>query len=163
MNSVRKLSYRSDLGELQRLCGDVGVYCGEREIDPDTTLALTLCLDELFTNTLKYGYCADASVMGAAAASAQSGSAHAADPAVDRVVEIYLQRHTDRVTVCYCDRGQPFDPFDSALSLPDVAQLSPDALPTGGFGIHLLRKLCSEVSYVRKGDTNVVSLSFIWG
>lgn len=164
MNTVRKLSYRNDLGELQRLCCDVGAYCCEHGIDPDTALALTLCLDELFTNTIKYGYCATADSFAnhQSVTTGDSGAGEATTAGCAWAVEIYLERHEDRVTVCYHDWGRPFDPFGDAPLLPEVAELPLESLPTGGFGIHLLRKLCSEVGYVRKGDTNIVSLALIW-
>lgn len=150
MSTVRKLSYRSDLCELKHMCRDVSDYCREHSVDADTALALTLCLDELFTNTLKHGY-------GAAADAAQR-----ADALADLLVEIHLECHEDRVLVRYYDSGQPFDPFDSLPPLPDVATIAPETLPTSGFGIHLLRKLCTEARYAREGDRNTVSLSFVW-
>lgn len=146
MSTVRKLSYRSELRELERICCDVGAYCREHGIDPDTALALTLCLDELFTNTLKYGY------KSVAIANAQ----------VDLPVDIHLERRPDGVIVIYRDRGDRFDPFSETQSLPDVDALAPEALPTSGFGIHLLRRLCSEARYAREGDTNTISLTFNW-
>lgn len=184
MSTVRKLSYRSDLGELRRISRDVSAYCHEHAIDPDTALALTLCLNELFTNTLKYGYCA-ASPTGAAGGRADSetrrtpdrvtdtrldgmggGKADIAEQLVEAItnffVEINLERHENRVLVRYCDRGQPFDPFINPQPLPDMQATEPETLLTGGFGIHLLRRLCSDARYAREGENNVISLTFVW-
>lgn len=177
MSTVRKLSYRSDLGELQRITRDVSAYCREQSIDPDTALALTLCLNELFTNTLKYGY-RPVSPSGMAADDATAGNApqataegfnrptgaadQLADTFAELLVEVDLERQANQVLVRYSDRGQPFNPFINPRPLPDMRASEPEALLTGGFGIHILRQLCSDARYAREGESNVISLTFAW-
>lgn len=161
MSRTRKLSYRSDLSELERIEQDVAVYCREHGIDPDTALALTLCLDELFTNTVRHGY---GQRWGEAAGDEEDSCVKAApDGSCDpqRRIEILLEHLGDSVRVRYCDDGHPFDPFSDAPPPPRL-EVEPEHLPTGGFGIQLLRKLCSDYRYEREGDRNRIDLAFIW-
>lgn len=150
MNTVRTLSYRNCLDELSQIAQDVCAYCREHKVDPDTALALTLCLNELFTNTVKYAYPVPPKCAKAAAAQATT-----------RSIEVCLRRMDDRMEVHYSDDGHPFNPCADAQCAPDL-EVPVAELPTGGFGLYLLRQLSSEIVYSRNGSRNQVRLSFIW-
>ncbi|HWZ27704.1 MAG TPA: anti-sigma factor antagonist, partial [Gemmatimonadales bacterium] len=75
-------------------------------------------------------------------------------------VSIDVELSTDRLYVTLTDNGEPFNPLDRAA--PDTA-LSVDERQIGGLGIHLVRRLMDEVTYLRRADRNVVSLAKLLG
>lgn len=70
-------------------------------------------------------------------------------------IKIQLDMYPDRVELTIRDDGQPFDPF--SYPEPDTS-LPLEQRPTGGLGIHLVRKLIHHVSYERISGQNVVHL-----
>ncbi len=55
------------------------------------------------------------------------------------------------------DRGSPFDPL--AKATPDTNQAIEER-PIGGLGIHMVKKVTSELLYQRENDTNKLTLIF---
>jgi serine/threonine-protein kinase RsbW len=94
---------------------------------------LNLALEELFTNTVQHGGC--------------QGMADA--------VHIRLERAGDGVCVEFGDRGQAFDPV--AAPSPDLE--SPlEERHAGGLGIHLVRKIMSDLRYRRADEWNLITM-----
>jgi anti-anti-sigma factor len=100
--------------------------------------SVSVALDELLNNTIAYGF-----------AGRRGGE-----------VSIDVELSTDRLYVTLTDNGEPFNPLDRAA--PDTA-LSVDERQIGGLGIHLVRRLMDEVTYLRRADRNVVSLAKLLG
>lgn len=96
--------------------------------------SLIVVLDELLSNTIKYGL-----------SGVEGGWI---------TVEAELQ--PDRLLLTLIDNGKPFNPLGSAV--PDVT-LSVEERPIGSLGIHLVRQLMDEVNYQRRDDNNVVVLA----
>ena len=96
--------------------------CAAHGADPETTYALRLAVEELGTNTIKYGY---------------SGM-DAGDIALD------FAAHPDRFVLTLTDWGKPFDP--RAAPQPNVT-LSAEQRPVGGLGVYLVMSMMDEVSY----------------
>ena len=71
----------------------------------------------------------------------------------DGRVEVLLQLDDDRVVIELTDRGQSFD----LGAVPPPPQPE-ERLAEGGYGLHIIRSLMSEVSYVRDGERNVLRM-----
>jgi len=122
-----------DLAELQRLSTEVAHFCQEHSLDNDVAFDLNLALEELFTNSVHHGGC--------------EGMADA--------VHIRLECARDGVRVEFCDRGLAFDP----VSAPGPDLESPlETREPGGLGIHLVRKLMSDLRYRRSDEWNRITM-----
>jgi len=131
--SAATFALSGNLTELQRLQAEVARFCGEHRLDGEVAFDLNLALEELFTNTVMHGGC--------------KGLADA--------VHIRLERAGDGVRVEFCDRGAAFDPI--AAPGPDLE--SPlESRPTGGLGIHLVRKIMCDLAYRRSDEWNRITM-----
>ncbi len=119
------------------------IDCLRREIDEFGTLhglprklvfQLTLILEELITNVIKYGY--------------QDEDEHKID------IRLTLQPGVAIVRVK--DDGQPFNPLDAPKA---EAHGNAEKRKIGGMGIHLLRNLMDTIEYERLEDQNVLCLT----
>ena len=81
--------------------------------------------------------------------------ANARDDA-EHEIEINIERAKNRLTVTITDDGVPFNPLGAEI--PDTT-LSLADRDTGGLGIHLVRSLVDELSYQRRIDRNVVTMT----
>ncbi|MCZ0813678.1 MAG: ATP-binding protein [Pseudomonadota bacterium] len=62
--------------------------------------------------------------------------------------------------VVLTDRGRPLPGRTPPPGLHQDLEVTPDALPEGGFGWLLIRELTEEVSYIRSPDENRLTLIF---
>lgn len=101
------------------------------DMPPALQFVAELVLDELVTNTIKYG-----------------------GPG-DRTIDLDLNFDGRELQLTLTDNALPFDPW----SVPPIAALETDDIDTvtiGGRGIHMLRNATDERSYERVGGKNVV-------
>ena len=120
-----------DLSELDRLTGAVDAFCDERDVPPQFAMQLNLVLEELFTNTVSYGY---------------DGRDRAGQP-----IRVTLSVANDAVLAEISDGGRPFDPLQ--VPPPDLTS-DVDERAVGGLGVHFLRTLMSDLNYVRRNERN---------
>ena len=97
-------------------------------------MQLDVAMDELFGNIARYAY---------------------APGEGDATVRINVDAETRVAEVTLIDSGIPFNPLEA--SQPDTSASAEDR-PIGGLGIFLVRKTMDDVSYVRDGDRNVLTL-----
>jgi len=95
--------------------------------------SFNICIEELFTNVVKYGY-------------------------KDEPGKIYIDitKLNDVFTIRIIDNSHEFNPL--LHTDPDITQ-SADDRPIGGLGIFMVKKMMDEVSYVYKNRQNIVILS----
>ena len=93
-------------------------------------LKLALVLEELLTNTIKYGNGKDS----------------------EATVRLVLEIADGRLRVTYEDDAPAFDP------LQQIAATTPGSANVGGFGLHLIRGLVETMTYARQSERNVVGL-----
>ena len=98
------------------------------------TTKFNLVFDELLSNVITYAYRNDD----------------------EHEIEINIERARNRLTVTIADDGVPFNPLGAEI--PDTT-LSLADRDTGGLGIHLVRSLVDELSYQRRIDRNVITLT----
>jgi serine/threonine-protein kinase RsbW len=101
--------------------------------DSGVALRVALIIEELATNTIKYGYARECE-----------------DP-----IRIALAFEQGRLTVTYEDQAPPFDP------LQQIAATTPGSAPAGGFGLHMIRGLAESMDYTRDGQRNVVCVVLV--
>jgi anti-sigma regulatory factor (Ser/Thr protein kinase) len=128
-----ELHLANDLAGLADLPEQVERFGAEQRLPGNVVNALNVVLDEAVSNAINHGY--DAGARGE--------------------IAVRLRRTADRVEVEVADDGRPFDPLQAPP--PDLT-LPLDQRPIGGLGIHLIRNLMDEVSYVRRGNRNVLKM-----
>lgn len=95
-------------------------------------LRLVLVIEELFTNTIKHGYCRES----------------------NRPVRISLGRRDDVAHLDYRDQGPPFDPIHTTPCIPE--DIPPSQV--GGMGLQLIQTLGCNASYIYERGWNIVRL-----
>ena len=105
-----------------------------QQVSPDAVYLVSLAIEELVTNCIKYGY----------------------DNSNDHTVDIALSVDAGVLRMEVVDDGRAFNPLEVAA--PDVS-LAMEDRPIGGLGIHLLRELSDEVRYERRDGTNRLTLT----
>jgi serine/threonine-protein kinase RsbW len=109
-------------------------WLGEQQTSPEAGFLVSLAIEELVTNCIKYGY----------------------DDAGEHTIDIELSLAGHTLTMIVVDDGHPFDPL--AAPPPDLS-LAIEDRPIGGLGIHLLRELADDVTYERRDGTNRLTLT----
>jgi serine/threonine-protein kinase RsbW len=122
------------LAELERLAGAVGEFCRDQGIEENVEFDLNLVLEELFMNSVHHGGCA--------------GKADA--------IQVKLRKADGAVQLEYADRGTPYNPLEAPE--PDLNASLMDR-QVGGLGVHLMRRIMTDLRYERSGDTNHLSMT----
>jgi serine/threonine-protein kinase RsbW len=119
----------NELSEIGRLGQELQHFAESIGLSPKIQMQLQLILEELVTNIMRYGYADENRHYITVRVQLQDG---------DLVVEVE-------------DDGRPFNPLEAA---PPDLNLSLEAMPVGGLGLHLVRNLTSELRYERKQEKN---------
>jgi serine/threonine-protein kinase RsbW len=123
----------NDFVSLHVLMKDVTHFLEMNGVDDGTVYLANLGLEELITNTVKYGYDVPGTYM----------------------IEVLLKVDAEGVSLTIIDDGHPFNPVtherkDLAVRIEDRA--------IGGLGILLLKKQFDRIDYRRDEGRNVVEL-----
>jgi anti-sigma regulatory factor (Ser/Thr protein kinase) len=103
-------------------------------VPADASYLVSLAIEELVTNCIKYGY----------------------DDSDGHTVGIILSLDGRTLTMEVIDDGRAFNPLD--VPPPDMS-LAMEGRPIGGLGIHLLRQLADQMTYERRGGENRLVLT----
>jgi serine/threonine-protein kinase RsbW len=125
------------LSELARLHGWVERLASEHSISSRTQFAMELCLEEVLSNVIRHGY-----------ASAPDGS----------VTVQFTEPQSHQFLLIVEDQAPCFNP------LSFTAQKSPsssDEVPSGGWGIRLLREFADSIEYQRLPGGNRLLIGFL--
>jgi anti-sigma regulatory factor (Ser/Thr protein kinase) len=113
----------------------VGSFCAGRKLAPDLVSRAKIIVEELFTNTIKYGYCGECDL------------------------PVRLNLVADPVlTLVYEDDAPPFDPLRWKSGRMGIA---PDEAPEGEAGIPMILGLAAGVVYVRLSNTNRLTITLL--
>lgn len=104
------------------------------DVSPGAAYLANLAIEELVTNSIKYGY----------------------DDQAQHLIEVTLALENGNLVITVVDDGHAFDPL--AATTPDMALPVVDR-PIGGLGIHLLRKMSDTMTYERRENLNRVTLT----
>ncbi len=132
----RRLLLCADLGELDRLGAFARDIGRDERLNGDQIFALELCLEEAVANIIMHG----------------GPGEHAG-----KHIAVTIMRGAPSLMVCLEDDGGPFDP--TAVPPPKVAASLEEAR-VGGMGVHLIRKLCTDMRYERVAGRNRLTLIF---
>lgn len=112
--------------------GQAEIWARQAGLPEALTLRLVLVIEELFTNTIKHGYCEES----------------------NRQVVISLDLQDGLAVLDYRDQAPPFDPIGTVVQLP--ADRAPSEV--GGMGLRLIQSLGLQAQYARENGWNIVHL-----
>jgi anti-sigma regulatory factor (Ser/Thr protein kinase) len=128
---------RAELAELDRLHTWLEGHCESHRLSYRLSFQLDLCVTELVTNVISYGY--------------------PGQPAPEEVIAVHFAATPTHVVLEIIDQGVAFDPL--AQPAPELAR-SLDEAKIGGLGLPLVRKNVEEIAYRREHGSNRLRLSF---
>ena len=120
-------TFRSDLGNLEKICDFVTIYAKKAGLDERQVYAVQLAVDEAATNIIEHGYRC-------------TGQGD---------VQITCKPEVDGLRVILHDHAPPFDPDEIPEPITDVPL---EELKPRGLGIFLMRKMMDEVTYEFNAD-----------
>jgi len=129
----RSFELKNKLSELKALSQHLIAFGRHIGLSQISISKINICLDELFTNTVLYGFKDDR----------------------EHKIKFTLQADDNILIVGIEDDGVPFNPLEKkAIEFPaDVMSAQ-----IGGLGIHITRKLVDEMSYERKRGKNRLTI-----
>ena len=130
----RHLVLHNDIQQIPQLAEFVETIADEAGIDQSLAMSLNLALEEAVSNVILYAY--------------PEGS--------DGLVDIEAIIRKDRLDFCITDSGKPFDPTKKEDA--DIT-LGVEERQIGGLGIYLVRNIMDSLSYERKDDKNILSMT----
>lgn len=124
-----------DLGELSQMLVRLEEFAETHGVSPRQTQRITLSVDELVTNIIRYG----------------TGEFEHAG------IHLWATIANDTFRIEIEDHGIPFDPFREA-PVPDTT-LPLEERPIGGLGVFLVQSLMTSTHYERIEDRNRITLT----
>ena len=128
-----KFELKNSVSELKALHQHLDNWGGDIGLLANSILRINICLDELFTNIVSYGF----------------------DDDLEHIIIFTLSGDNDLVVINIEDNGIPFNPLGKIdPDFPDNVE----SADIGGLGIHIIKKLMDNVSYERKQGQNKLSM-----
>jgi len=125
---------KNEVPETERVLRAVTQFCDLHQAPPRALHAITLALDEILTNVIRYAH--------------NDGAAHE--------ITVRVEHTTKGLTAEIEDDGKAFNP----LAAPPVDVTKPlSEREVGGLGIHLVRSLMNDVAYERRDGKNVLTIT----
>ena len=138
--SVLSFTIKNRLEELARLADIIDARSEERNWPDGWAINLNVCLDELITNVISYGY---------------RDHPDGRDAESDEIRIVVIEADDDLIVEME-DHGSSYNPFVEAPE-PDVDASVKDR-KIGGLGVYLVKQLTDEASWERRGDINHIRL-----
>lgn len=134
---MKKINFKisNSIQELSKLPEIIDSIAKEFDLNDDKLFAIQLCLDEIITNTVNYGY---------------------PDGKYDDIL-IFFELIDEKTNVTIEDKGRPFNPL--LKESPDINK-SLDSREIGGLGIHFVKKLSKSQVYKRDNEKNILKINF---
>lgn len=128
-----KFELKNSTSELKALHQHLDNWGGDIGLSANSILRINICLDELFTNIVSYGF----------------------DDDLEHIIIFTLSGDNNLVVINIEDNGIPFNPLEKIdPDFPDNVE----SADIGGLGIHIIKKLMDNVSYERKQGQNKLSM-----
>jgi serine/threonine-protein kinase RsbW len=137
MHCIYRTRVKNELPALKQLATALERELIGRNIPEQIVFEINLCLEEILTNIIQYGF--------------PDGRKHE--------IDVALSLHDSVLTITIIDAGAAFDPTRPTIH-PDIyAELSQRDI--GGLGLHIVHEMMDEVRYERKRSQNRLTLKKI--
>jgi serine/threonine-protein kinase RsbW len=113
---------KNDLSELETLCQHLNKFGQDAALSEACITDVNICLDELFTNIVCYGFEDD----------------------LEHMTRFSMQLNSNVLTISIEDEGVPFNPLE--MEDPEIPADLID-VRIGGLGIHIVRKLMDNIRF----------------
>jgi serine/threonine-protein kinase RsbW len=133
VNTQISFELKNNLSELDTLEEKLNQFCSRIGLVNRCLCEINLVLEELFTNTISYGY----------------------DDEAEHWITFKLSYQNGTIRVEIEDDGAPFNPIEAKE--PDI-ECALEERRIGGLGIHLTKKIMDEMVHRRIGDKNILIL-----
>lgn len=134
MSDSEQLVIVNDAAELERINQFVEEFGTQNQLHVEETYAIYLCLEELVTNIISYGY---------------------PDGGEQQQIVVRLRVDAESIHIELEDGGIPFDP--TKVPEPDTNKPAHER-QIGGLGIHLVRQTVNDMFYQRVDERNILLL-----
>jgi anti-sigma regulatory factor (Ser/Thr protein kinase) len=124
---------KNDLSELETLCQHLHKFGQVSGLSEACVTDINICLDELFTNIVSYGFEDD----------------------LGHITRFTMNLNNKVLTLIIEDEGIAFNPLEKKD--PEIPADLID-VRIGGLGIHIVRKLMDDIRYKRKQGKNKLTL-----
>ena len=130
------MTIKNEVSEIERFQGQFADFAAEQGISPTIMQKVQVVLEEVLSNIIFYAF----------------------DDNKDHEIEITMDINEEHLnlTIVIIDDGLPFNPLEAEK--PDT-RLALQDREIGGLGIHLVINLMDEVTYERRGEQNVITLT----
>ena len=129
-----KLQLQNDIKAIDPANESARSWLSQQQVSPEVSYFVSLALEELVTNCIKYGY----------------------DDTNEHIIDVLLSLTDKTLTMIVVDDGHEFDPL--LAPGPDL-NLPIEDRPIGGLGIHLLRQMADDITYERRENQNRLTLT----
>lgn len=129
---------KNDLSELRALHRHLHEWAENIGLSADAVARINVCLDELFTNIVSYGF----------------------EDNLEHTIKFILNGDNHVVTINIVDDGIPFNPL--AKADPELP-VNIESAKIGGLGIRIIKELMDRVFYEREQCSNKLTIKmFVW-
>ena len=128
-----KFKLKNELSELNALARHLNNWGDAIGLQADSISRINICLDELFTNIVSYGF----------------------DDDREHVVKFTINDNNNLVTINIEDDGKAFNPLEKVD--PEFPK-NVESAKIGGLGILIIRKLMDSVTYERSQGKNKLTM-----
>lgn len=125
-----KYAIPNRLASIPPLAERVAAFLADAGVSQETAMTLNLCLDELLTNTIEYGY----------------------SDQTPHEIEIEVCVTGEELQIAIIDDANPFDPTQDA-PVPDLTPPLGER-PIGGLGLFLVKNFTDSIQYNRHHHRN---------
>lgn len=133
MSASTQIVIKNNLDELQRLNELVSEFGGQHNFHVEEEYAVYLCLEEMVTNIVNYGW----------------------SDGLEHEIKVEISIDEAAIKIILQDDGVAFDP--TKIAEPDTNKPAHER-QVGGLGIHLVRQTVDEMWYERLDNKNILIL-----
>lgn len=137
MRTSREFLIKNNLPEIQPVAEEVIGFCREHGVGESACFDVRLALEEVVSNTIKYGY----------------------KDSVVHTIRVRAECDAQSLLLEVEDDAGPFNPLE--VPTPDVS-LPAEEKPIGGLGLFLLRAIMDHLEYSRRGEKNILRMTKIF-
>ena len=134
-----------NMGRIPEVLDFVKTWAAKAGLASNQIFRLELAIEEAVSNVCSHAYLEEAAV-NAMSYAYQDRNAYT----------VRIRNNDNSFSVELTDRGMPFDPLSTSAPVIDGPL---EGLETKGLGVFLMRRMTDELSYVREGDRNILTLT----